>query len=320
MDIVTSTDDVFLTQHNIEKSFCTHLKTEDHLKEIKNSLDHYDLIPGGAAANTAHALSALGSEVSFLAKAADDEEGTMFLENVRDVGIISGIFEQKETPLCSPQVLCFVTPDGDRTFASYNGVALDYGFEHMPQDLLARTDVLYLDGYTLCSSKIPDAFLKAAEIVHSRNGLTCLNVGDRSLIDMHEKTIRRLLDACDGFICNLAEAQALYGSDKSAEDIAGIMIEKFAFGAITNGADGAYIFNRGTMHFQPSDDISHINNIDSIGAGDHFSAAILYGIANDMPVERIGKLANACAVDCLSHPGGRPLGGKDSLKHLAESV
>ncbi len=320
MDIVTSTDDNFLSRHNIEKSFCTHLKSEDSLKEIKNALDHFDLIPGGAAANTAHALSALGSNVSFLSKIAHDTEGLSFLKNTKEVGIISGIYEQTGTPLCSPQVLCFITPDGDRTFASYNGVALDYGFEHMSKDLLEQTDVLYLDGYTLCSSKIPEAFLKAAEIVHSRNGLTCLNVGDRSLIDMHEQTIRKLLESCDGFICNLAEAQALYGPNKTTEEIAQIMKEEFKFGAITNGSEGAYIFNQGQIHFEPSNDISHITNIDSIGAGDHFAAAILYGIANNLSLDRIGRLANACAVDCLSHPGGRPLGGKDSLKHLAESV
>ena len=219
MDIVTSTDDEFLSRHNIEKSFCTHLKTEDHLIDIKNSLDHYELIPGGAAANTAHALSALGSNTCFLAKISDDNEGLTFLKNMKDVGVTSGMFEQRDTPLCTPQVLCFITPDGDRTFASYNGVALDYGFEHMPEDLLDQTDILYLDGYTLCSSKIPDAFLKAAKIVHNRGGLTCLNVGDRSLIDMYKSTIRTLLDSCDGFICNLAEAQALYGHDKSTEEI-----------------------------------------------------------------------------------------------------
>lgn len=320
MDIVTSTDDEFLSRHNIEKSFCTHLKTEEHLIEIKNALDHFDLIPGGAAANTAHALSALGANTSFLAKISDDHEGLTFLQNMKDVGVTSGIFEQHDTPLCTPQVLCFITPDGDRTFASYNGVALDYGFEHMPKDLLGQTDILYLDGYTLCSSKIPDAFLKASEIVHDRGGLSCLNVGDRSLIDMYEAIIRRLLNSCDGFICNLAEAQALYGSDRTAEGIVQIMKEEFKFGAITNGSEGAYIFCNKNIYFQPSDDISHIKNIDSIGAGDHFSAAILYGIAHGMPLDRIGKLANACAVDCLSHPGGRPLGGKDSLKHLAESV
>jgi len=283
-------------------------------------LNFYELISGGAAANTAHTLSALDATVNFLAKITNDREGLSFLQNTKDAGISSAMHVEKNTQLCSPQVLCFITPDGDRTFASYNGVATEFSHEHIPQDVIEKTDILYLDGYTLCSPAIPDAYLKATKLIHKNGGLTCMNVGDRSLIDMHETTIRTLLAASDGFICNLAEAQALYGDEKSAEEIAPILAKTFTFGAVTDGANGAYLYHKGNIHFQPAEDISHLGQIDSIGAGDHFSAAILYGIAYNWSLRNIGKLANLCALDCLSHPGGRPRGGKGSLKHLVEEA
>ncbi len=317
-DIVARTDYDFIQKHALRKSYCSDIKNIETLNRIKSDLNHYELIPGGAAANTAHTLSTLGDEVAFIALCAKDAEGLHFKNDLEQNGVTSHIYILEEGTGQSTQVLSFITPDGDRTFASYNGVAQHFCKKHIPEDAIEQSSLLYLDGYTFCSPDTASAFVESIGSLHSRNGLACLNVGDRSIIETKKQDVLSTLQLCDGFICNKAEAAALYGDDKSFEFLAKRMLDEFQFGAITDGGSGAYIFRNGEIIYQPADDISHLKDVDSIGAGDHFAAAILHGIHHGLELERIGKLANLCAVDCLSHLGGRPLGGKGSLKHLVE--
>ncbi|HRK98031.1 MAG TPA: adenosine kinase [Alphaproteobacteria bacterium] len=317
-DIIANVPVEFLKKNHIEKSYCTHLGMQEHLLSIKSQLPSCKMIPGGAGANVSHTLSALGANTSFITNIAHDKEGLAFKKNLEDAEVETHAYIIEEHEISSPQVLCFITPDGDRSFASYNGSALSFCKDHIPHSTISHTDILYLDGYTFCSAFTEDAFKESINKVHTQNGISCLNVGDRSLIELNNTAIRNILDQCDGFICNKPEACALYGEDKTIQQIAKIMAGKFHFGAITDGSNGAYIILNEKILYQPAGDTSHIQAIDSIGAGDHFSAGILYGVSQNLPLEQIGKLANLCAIDCLSHAGGRPLGGKESLKSLVE--
>ncbi len=317
-DIVARTDDHFLEKYGMRKSYCSVIDNLEILELIKFDLDHYELIPGGAAANTAHVLSTLGDNVNFISLCANDTEGMHFKKNLEENGVKSDIFILENREILSTQVLSFITPDGDRTFASYYGAAQNFCSRHISHDSLEHTILLYMDGYAFCSPQTASAYLESMAKVHAQKGLTCLNVGDRSIIETKRQDVISVLESCDGFICNKAEASALYGDDESFEFLAKTMLDEFQFGAITDGENGAYIFRNGEIIYQPADDISNIKDIDSIGAGDHFAAAILHGITHEFELETIGRLANLCAVDCLSHIGGRPLGGKGSLMHLVE--
>jgi sugar/nucleoside kinase (ribokinase family) len=47
--------------------------------------------------------------------------------------------------------------------------------------------------------------------------------------------------------------------------------------------------------------------VDTTGAGDSFAAGFLYGLVNDMDVERCARLGALAAGEVVSHLGARPL-------------
>lgn len=315
-------DGKIISQLNLKKSGCTHLYTLDNLEKVKSELEKTataEIISGGAGANTAHALSALGAQVSLSANIAADDIGRSFKNQLATTGVTAYLNEHHIDGIASTQVLGLITPDGDRTFASYDGVASIYQKQDIPQELL-KAGLVYIDGHSVCSEKLSGELPDLCKTVKSHGGKACLNVGDRSYIESKPQIITSILNECDGFICNRAEAGALYGDENDTATLATIMADIFEFGAVTDGANGACVFNQNKIEFIPAQDISHIPQLDSIGAGDHFSAGLLYGLLHGMTLDQSGKLATLCATDCLSHPGGRPTGGHGSLKHLVEQV
>jgi ribokinase len=75
--------------------------------------------------------------------------------------------------------------------------------------------------------------------------------------------------------------------------------------AVTLGKEGCYITSGQDQlheHVPPSDEGQVI---DTTGAGDAFAAGFIFGILNDMPLEKSGKLGNNVAFKCIQHMGAR---------------
>lgn len=314
-DIIADVDESFLNLYHIKKGLVIDLSLEE-LNEIKSHMPPHRILPGGAGANVAHVFHALGGQSHFFTKVGNDAEGKAFIDDMDRLGISISYPIPLHPDLCSPQVLSFNTPDGDRSFASHDGVALTFCLDDLDLKSLSATQALYLDGYVFCSQFAEEMFIEASRAIYQKGGVTILNFGDASLYEAHPESCRRVIQHCQSLICNRTEAIAMYG-DHPLTELAKYLANDVAFGAITDGGNGAIVFQDNQQVFIPAADISHLSRIDSIGAGDHFSAGFLYGLLNGWTLENSGHLGSLCALDCLSHTGGRPLG---SLKHLVTSL
>ena len=146
------------------------------------------------------------------------------------------------------------------------------------------------------------------------------NIGDLGYYATHKDDIDALLNICDSVICNLDEAKELFGQEDDILTLAHRMSEKFLFGAITDGRNGAIVFHNKIMVAIPAIHIEPYAIVDTNGAGDHFSAGFIYGLMNGYKLTQAGRLGVLCSTDCIGHAGARPIGGYGSLKHLAEDV
>ena len=316
-DLVAKVDDDFLVKHNIRKFHCTHLTSAADLQIIKDDLPSFQSIAGGAGANVAHVISALGGESHFISKIAADPEGLNFQKYMEENGVTCHFPPASPVELGSSQVPSLITPDGERTFVSYDGVAFTFSSDDYDFDIIKQSNILYLDGYSFCSNKTGEGFIKAARANMESGGKTIFNLGDLSILESNPQEIADLLPYCAGMMCNYTEASVLFHAT-DIDTLIASMRNQFEIGAITNGADGATVFANGKTAYIPAEDISDLTEIDTNGAGDHFSGGFLYGLMNGYDLSAAGKLGNLCAKDCLSHAGARPLGGKGSLKHLAK--
>lgn len=313
-DLIAKVDDQFLINHGIRKYFCIHFKTVDELNKVMADMPPYQSIAGGAGANVAHVVAALGGEAHFISKIGSDTSGATFKKNMEENGVTCHFPSPPKDDKISSQVLTLITPDGERTFASFDEVARTMNFDDFNADILAKTSVLYLDGYCYCSPHTPESFVRAAENARSAGNHAVFNVGDLSNYETNTTAIDRLLSVCDSITCNMPEAEAFFGKHTSTQVLLEKIAGSFLFGGVTDGQNGAYVFHQGHIAHVPAIDISDLNEIDTNGAGDHFSGGFLYGLMNGFTLEQSGKLGVLCAKDCISHAGARPTG---SLKHLA---
>lgn len=320
IDIIAECSVADLANWHIPKSICTHYDRLDQITEVRQRMNTPRTLHGGAGANTAHALAALGTAPHFISIVANDSDGISFKQTMIESGVIPHISTIDDRIYGTCQVLCFNTPDGDRTYASYNGAAELIEFEHIPTDLIEQTDIFYIDGYTFGAHQAENLYSRTLELLTKHKGEACLNLGDKTLLDLHGAIIRPLLKDIAGFIGNRTEAETLLEITGTTEELAKLCSRKFRFGAITDGAKGSWVFENGDTHFIPAIPLDKSHLIDSIGAGDHYSSGLLYGLAHNWPIKTAGELATICAAECLTHEGGRPLGGKNSLAHLVKSV
>lgn len=314
MDIVADCDMDFMARHNVHKSHCIYVDFPS-LQKLKSELVNPQLIAGGAAANTVYVFQCLGGKTAFLGKIAEDVEGRAFEKSMTDIGISAYLKVDTQTAVGSTQVVSLRTPDGDRSFVTYQGVAETISPQDINYDVVAESKIVYFDGYTMYSPYALEAFLNSANTVKKNGGLAIFNPGDLSIVELYKPQVKELLGKIDMTICNLAEARSMFGTN-TLEDAARIMPDLHKCGVVTNGAHGAMIFKDGETIFMPPPPRPD-GDIYTLGAGDHFAAGFLYGLTHDFTLPQMAKLAELCALDCLSHPGARPLG---SLKHLIDMV
>lgn len=315
-DLIAKVGEEFLVQHHITKFICGHLKSSEDLEQLKSAIGPYESFCGGAGANVAHVISALGEPSHFISKIGDDEVGHNFKKHLEKNGVTCHFPAPCPPPLGSTIVMTLVTPDSERTFVSYDVAACTMTYDDFDPLILSNTDYLYLDGYSFCSPDTGASFLKVATEMRDKRKHVTFNIGDISYYLTDKSDIDTLISVCDSIMCNENEAKSIFREFESIEKLAEHLSMKFHFGAITLGKNGAIVFHNRKIAKISACPISHIE--DTNGAGDHFSGGFIYGLMNGYTLEQSGKLGALCSADCLSHTGARPLGGLGSLKHLAE--
>lgn len=321
-DLVASVEGEFLTRYDIPKGLCRFITDFDLLTDIKSEMGPFQSIPGGAGANVAHVMASLSDQkqpIHFISKIAADPEGLSFKKHMEENGVVCH-FPVPSSPTGSSQVLTFITPDSERTFLSFDDVAIGFSSADYDIALLDKTDFLYLDGYCLVSPSSREGFVKASNLVRKNGGHVTFNIGDGGYAITQKDAVDDILNACDSMICNITEADVMFGKYDDIHVLVTDLSKRFLFGAVTNGAQGAHVFYDGEIVHVPSVHMPPEKLVDTNGAGDHFSGGFIFGLMNGLSLEKSGRLGILCATDCISHAGARPLGGRGSLKHLADQA
>ncbi|MEK7802260.1 MAG: adenosine kinase [Pseudomonadota bacterium] len=316
-DIVASVPDSFLDEHQFRKHLCAHVMTLDEIFAIKSNLSSYQIFPGGAGANVCHVISALGGESHFISKIAADPEGLSFLQSSENAGITCHFPPPLPATMGSTQVLALITPDGERTFVSFDGASRTFDQTDYDFNVITQSTYLYLDGYCYSAPATAEGYIAATKAAKAAGCQMIFNVGDLSLYETSRDAINNVLAICDSVICNRPEAEAFFGM-APIDQLARTMTQKYTFGAITDGKNGAFVFHNKKILHIPAIDSSDLPSIDTNGAGDHFAGGFIFGLMQNFSLEQAGHLGVLCAKDCLSHAGARPLGGFGYLRHLVE--
>jgi sugar/nucleoside kinase (ribokinase family) len=310
VDLLVEVDEATVSRHGLTKGAMTLVdaaQARTHLAAVEPRLRR----SGGSAANTMAGVASLGGRSAFLGKVGDDELGRHFVRDLREAGVSIGNVPPSSTEatgLC----LVLVTPDHDRTMATFLGASARLGPDDVDAETIAGAKIVYLEGYLWDPPPAMEAFRKAAAIAHQAGRQVALSLSDSFCVERHREAFRRLVaDEGDILFCNERELLALYETpdlDTALDRLPGRCVTA----AITRAARGSIVLSCGERHAVAVEPVGRV--VDTTGAGDLYAAGFLHGLAQGRPVEECGRLGAIAAAEVISHFGARP---EIDLKELA---
>jgi sugar/nucleoside kinase (ribokinase family) len=309
VDVLTHTSGELLERVMLPKGAMT-LVDLSRAASIYREMGPATEVSGGSAANTAVGVAMLGGRAGYVGKVADDELGQVFVHDIRAAGVELGNLVPVKVPddlssdLATGRCLVIVTEDGERTMATHLGVASTLGPQDLDEELVARAQVVYLEGYLWDLPEAKTAMRRAVEVAHSGDALVALTASDPFCVRRHQREFLELLKSeVDVLFANEQEACLLFGSPGfeaavSAAQETGLLV------AITRGPAGSVVVGAGDPVSVTAEPVAVV--VDTTGAGDLYAAGFLYGLTHGQDPERCALLGGLCASEVISHMGARP--------------
>ncbi|MBI3980928.1 ribokinase [Candidatus Microgenomates bacterium] len=262
----------------------------------------YKLEPGGKGLNLATGLSRLGLEVIIIASLGNDDFSRKIIKVLNEEKINSqNVFQFSDTR--TDLIGIIVGPDGQPGFIGVTNASGKLSVENIQskRDAVKSGSVLGVNQEV--SSITAKASLKLAK---EENVITVFNPAPPDNFDFS------VLPFVDYLVLNDWEAKyILQKPNDSLENLAQEFFEKGAKNVcITLGENGSLFFNsQGVVKLG----IYQIEEKDATGAGDSFSAGLIYGLVNNFEKGKLFNFASACgALACTK------LGSRSSMPTLKE--
>ena len=230
------------------------------------------LVCGGSAANTITGASKLGVSSGFIGKTGDDEVGLNYKNDLGLYGVESYLLKGNQA---SGQSLVFISPDGERTFATYLGAAASLLPEDINPAFFRDYNLFYIEGYLVQNHEL---ILKAVQMAREEGLKVALDLASYNVVEENLDFLNKIISSyVDIVFANEEEARALTGlpPEEAIESIA----TQVEIAVVKIGARGAMAIRGKEKVLVPALDA---NCVDTTGAGDLFAAGFIYGLSNGL--------------------------------------
>jgi inosine kinase len=188
--------------------------------------------PGGAVGNTLHNYSILSDSSSFTIGCINKsiEVGDYAFKYLCNTSSKVNLSYLQPCTKSMGRALCFVSPDGERTFAISKGCMNDLSQEFIPQELIKNAGSLLLSAYVFRDSSAPifKSTLLAAKIANEANVPVVFNLGSSGLIKDNIEFIKKFIQT---------EVTVLAMNDDEALALTGINDPLLALEELLNSVD-----------------------------------------------------------------------------------
>lgn len=312
VDIVTSlNDDDLLSLFNLPKGGMTLVDRETSTRmNSETAALVKTMASGGSAANTIHGLSNLGIETSFIGKIGQDDLGEFFMNDMKNARINPILYESMND---TGRVMAYVSPDSERTMATYLGAAIELSTEDLTTDLFTDFNYLYIEGYLINN---PELVTKAIQMAREKSLKICIDLASYNIVEQYKEVLlNEVLTNTDIIFANEEEARSLTGLPPSkALDVISEMCE---IAIVKTGAEGSLIRKGKSKVEIPA---LKVESKDTTGAGDIYAAGFLYGQAKGLSLEKSGTIGTMLASEVIQIMGPKIFQEKwkDLKKQIAE--
>ncbi|MEO1021317.1 MAG: adenosine kinase [Bacteroidota bacterium] len=303
VDLELKATDDFINEHNIQKGVMTLVDEETQFRLIEAISDKHILRKsGGSGANSIIAVAQFGGTAYYSCKVANDEYGDFYMRDMSEAGVATNLDKIEREQGITGKCLVMATEDAERTMNTFLGITTGLSTKEVNEEAIKAAEYVYLEGYPVTS---PTGFeaLKTVKDIAERAGVkTSLTLSDPAIVGAFKPKFEELLSTPVNLLfCNEEEAMSFTGKDTLAEAREALKEVAHHF-AITQGKNGAIIFDGETyIDIEPYS----VNVVDSLGAGDMFAGAFLYGITNNLGYAASGRLASKASSRVVAQYGPR---------------
>lgn len=250
------------------------------------------LVPGGSASNTCRGIARAGGEAALVGMVGNDDIGELFESEIRASGA-TPLLLHSDTP--SGTALTLISPDSERTFATFLGAALELSAQHLTKELFKGYDILHIEGYMLQNHELVS---KTLAIAKENDIMVSMDLASYNIVEENLDFLKHIVkENVDILFANEEEAKAFTGKAprEALDEIACLC----SIAIVKVGKQGSFV-KSGEQAWQIG--ISEHKTVDSTGAGDFYAAGFLYGIAAGHDIEtsaNIGKLLSGNIVSVV---------------------
>ena len=286
----------------IDKGVMTLVDEEQQLRMMTHLAAHpHQRSSGGSAANSMIALRQFGGSSFYSCKVAGDELGHFYMKDLIDGGVDTNQHTEKEAGHTGRCVV-LVTPDSDRTLCTFLGISSGLSAKELVEDALRDSSYFYMEGYLVTSDAARQACVEAKRIAEGSGVKTALSLSDPNMVRFFKTGLLEMIGGgVDLLFANEDEAKGMAGVADlpGAADYLKTLSREFV---ITRGGQGALVWNgQALSEIAPV----KVQALDTVGAGDMFAGAFLYGRCRGWTHGQAGALASAAAARLVTQLGPR---------------
>lgn len=274
IDIIIHVDDEFLVQNGCRKGGMQLVTPEKIKLVVKKSHKIPIVCAGGSSSNTMKGLASLGQKCALVGTIGNDESGKHYLDSIERAGIVS-LHLQTETP--TSEVLCLITPDGERTFIDYLGAGGMLAPKDLIPEMFQGVKLVHIEGYTLLNENLTE---RAMQLAKEAGAIVSFDLASFEIVEQYkEKIVKLLTTYVDILFANKDEAQTLTHLVPEKGEI--FLKDLCEISVVFNGKYGCWVAHKNEISTHPA---FPVDPVDCTGAGDLFISGFLHGYLKGLPL------------------------------------
>lgn len=282
MDILIPVKEEFLAHVPGEKGGAQPIQFEQLSYILSLSQQKPHLATGGSCANTIKGLASLGEKCAFLSHVGQDALGEHFVQYMKQLGIV-GLFSKSIHP--TAQVLCLITPDGQRTMRFCAGCSAEMSAHFLHPNYFKDVKLMHIDAYTMYNGDLVERVMQMAK---EANAKVSIDLSSFEIIRrFHEPLQKLLMQYVDIVFANEDETKSLTGLGAFEGCLK--LQESCPIAVVLIGKEGCLVGHQGQVFHSPG---FPAQVVDSTGAGDLFASGFLYGYLQGYSLQKCARLGN----------------------------
>lgn len=283
VDLLSSIQEEFLANVSGERGGAQAIHSEELTRLLSIMPEEPHLATGGSSANAIKGLASLGEKCAYYTHVGNDQLGDYFIQVMKKLGI--ECFFSKSLYLPTTQVLCLITPDGQRTMRFCAGCSEEMSEKFLQKEFFKDAKLMHIDAYSMRNGNLVENALRMAEEAQVR---VSIDLSSFEIVRQFHKPLMKLLrQYVDIVFANEDEVRALTGF-RGVEGCLKLQ-EYCPIGVVLIGKEGCLVGHEGEVFHSPG---FPANLLDSTGAGDLFASGFLYGYLRGFSLRKSAKIGN----------------------------